>query len=104
MSGRPAARCSSARWRSLALGVSPDRRMRPAWLLIGEAARAKVGFRSTSAKSSRTKGRITCRLYQRKWELGRMAILDLGDGKDVRVVLGRPFWYGASSLFHHCVL
>src|SRR5437762_2680230 len=65
MSGRPAARCSSARCKSLAEGMSPDKRMRPAWLLIGEAARAKAGFRSTSAKSSRTKGRITLRLYQR---------------------------------------
>src|SRR6266478_1663573 len=65
MSGRPAARCSSARCRSLAVGVSPDRRMRPAWPLMGVAARAKLEFRSTSAKSSRTKGRITLRLYQR---------------------------------------
>ncbi len=57
MSGRSAARRNSTRSKALAVGDSPETRIRPVPSFRWEATRANPGSSSTSVKSSRTKGR-----------------------------------------------
>ena len=62
MSGRPAAFCSRTSSSALAVGVSPETRIRPAPSLRWEATREKAGNFSTSVKRSRTNGRTIASL------------------------------------------
>ncbi len=55
--GRPTAFCRRTRSKALAVGTSPETRIRSARSLRWEATREKAGNFSTSAKRSRTKGR-----------------------------------------------
>src|SRR5271156_5197979 len=57
ISGRAAARWKSTSSKAFAVGVRPDTPIRPVPSLRWEATRVKAGSFSTSAKSSRTKGR-----------------------------------------------
>ncbi len=66
ISGRSAARRNSTSSKALAVGESPDTRIRPVPSFRWEATREKAGSFSTSAKSSRTKGRSMQGYFSRR--------------------------------------